>query len=319
MRLAIPEMRYEHTLPLMTGEVTIPGIEMDPVPTPSMVFDDIPMYRTGDFGLADLNVGYWPAAVDNGWDLVGLPLFVKRKPLYQYLFVRSDRGIIQPQDLEGRRIGTASYPTAITVLLQGLLRHRHGVDVATLTWVANGKTKAFALHGDVPEVVVAAEAKPPWERLLDGEVDAIISDISDGDAFERLERSPVTQRLFVDYVAEDKKLYAVQGLFPPMHLIVMSRRLEKERPDLAEAIYAAFVEAKQRAYRHILDDRAGSLVVYLRERLVEQMQEWGDPWAYGLDANRRAVDALLDFSAEQGLTRRRLNDEDVFAHATLGT
>jgi 4,5-dihydroxyphthalate decarboxylase len=138
----------------------------------------------------------------------------------------------------------------------------------------------------------------PWERLLDGEVDAIITDISDGKAFETLEGDSRVKRLCPDYVAEDRKLYAETGVYPVMHLIVMSKKLDREQPDLARKLYDAFDQAKSMAYTDILNDRAGFSVVYLRERLVEQQREWGDPWKYGVAANRNFIDAFVQYNVD---------------------
>ena len=316
MDLRFPVMRYDHTMPLIDGRVEIPGVTLRIEPTPAMVTGDVPTLRTGDFGLCDFNTGYWPRAIEEGWDIVGLPLFIKRKPVYQYLFVGND--IRKPSDLTGKRIATNFYPTGITILLQGLLAERHGLDVSTLTWVANGTSKVFPLHDGSPPVEVPEEKKAPWDRLLDGEVDGIISDISDGAVWEKLEGAASVHRLF-DYVAEDRSLFEQTGMYTPMHLIVMSGTLDREHPGLARQVYDAFEEAKRIAYKDILNDRAGFSVVYLRERFVEQTKEWGDPWTYGTTANRDVVETFARYNAAQGITSRQLAVEELFAKGTLDT
>ncbi len=99
----------------------------------------------------------------------------------------------------------------------------------------------------------------------------------------------------------------------------MSKKLDREHPDLARKLYDAFEAAKAQAYADILNDRAGFSVVYLRERLVEQTAAWGDPWAYGVEANRRLIDRFVEYSAEQGITSRKLAYEEFFAAGTLDT
>jgi 4,5-dihydroxyphthalate decarboxylase len=319
MELAFPKMRYDHTMPLLEGRVEIPGVRINPVSTPAMVVDDLPELRTGDFGLCDFNAGYWPSAIEAGWELIGLPLFIKRKPVYQYLFVRTDRGIESPKDLEGKKIGTNFYPTGITILTQGLLQHRHGVDTSKLTWVANGKSTVFPIHTNIPKVEIAeGERKSPWARLLDGEVDGIISDISDGQAWADLEGSSKVKRLF-DYVEEDRKLYEETGVFTPMHLIVISKKLDRENPGLARKVFDAFVEAKSLAYQDIHNDRGGLSVVYLREHLVEQTRQWGDPMKYGVKDDLANIKSFLRYNYEQGMTSRLWGVEEVFAASTLET
>jgi len=102
-------------------------------------------------------------------------------------------------------------------------------------------------------------------------------------------------------------------------MIVMSRRLDRERPDLAGKFYAAFEKAKAIAYDDTLSDRGGFSVVYLRERMKEQMKSWGDPWKYGVQANRSAIDTFIRYNLEQGMIRRALPYTDIFAASTLDT
>jgi 4,5-dihydroxyphthalate decarboxylase len=125
--------------------------------------------------------------------------------------------------------------------------------------------------------------------------------------------------LFPEYLKEDHKLYQKTGIFTPVHMIVMSRKLDRERPDLAAKFYAAFDRAKEIAYDDILSDRAGFSVVYLRERMKEQIETWGDPWKYGFKANKSTIDAFMKYNLEQGMIRRALSYADIFAAGTMDT
>jgi len=313
-------MRYDHTMPLLEGKVEIEGVKLNPVRTNSMVFNDVPELREGDFGLWDLNMGYVLPAIEAGWQIVGLPVFVKRKPLYTYIFCHRDAGIDSPKDLEEKRIGTGSYPTAITIWAQGLLKDLYGVDISRLCWVTSNSRRVFLLHKSNPRVEAAEDPKKsPVNRLLDGEVDAIITDISDGSAFETLEQSPKVRRLFPNYMDEDMRLYRETGIYTPVHQIVMSRTLDREHPELAGKLYRAFEEAKRLAYLDILNDRAGFSVVYLRERLVQQVKDWGDPWKYGIKANKGTIDTFIKYNVEQGTIRSELSYREMFASGTLET
>ena len=106
MQLPISTMRYDITMPLLDGRVQIPGVDLVPTGTGSMVFNDVPALQSGDFGLWDLNLGYVLPAIEAGWEIVGLPLMVKRKPVYTFIYCRADAGIETPKDLEGKRIGS---------------------------------------------------------------------------------------------------------------------------------------------------------------------------------------------------------------------
>jgi len=318
LEIPFSEMRYDITMPLFEGRVKIDGVKLKPTKTSSMVFADYPQLREGEFGVCDLNLGYFLPAIDAGWELIGLPVFSKRKPVYPFIFCRADAGIRGPKDLEGKTIGTRQYRTAISVWVRGLLKHRHGVDVSKMAWSAQVK-EVFPNYDKQTKIEYVDGQKSAVDRLLDGEVDAIVTDISDGKVLEILENSPKVKRLFPNYMEEDEKLYRETGIYTPVHILVMSKKLDRAHPELARKLYGAFEQAKKIAYDDILSDRGGFAVVYLRERAKEQFARWGDPWKYGIRANRSTIDAFADYNYEQGMTRSRLSDKEIFAAATLDT
>lgn len=313
-----PVMRYDITLPLLEGRVPIDGVQLKPVKSSSMINKEDPKIKSGDFGLMDLNIGYFLPAIEAGWEIVGLPVFSKRKPVYQLIFCHADAGIRAPKDLEGKRIGSRTYRTALTVWVRGLLRERYGVDFFKVQWVLQAK-EVFPVHDVDTQIEYVDESKNMSQRLIAGELDAIITDISDTKMFENLEGNSKIRRLFPDYLDEDQRLYRETGIFTPVHMIVMSRKLDRARPELATKFYAAFEKAKQIAYDDILSDRGGFSVVYLREHMKEQSAAWGDPWKYGTKANKSTIDAFIKYNVEQGMIRSAPSYETIFAPGTLGT
>lgn len=313
-----PVMRYDITLPLLEGRVPIEGVALKPVKSSSMINKEDPKLKVGDFGLMDLNIGYYLPAIEAGWEIIGLPVFSKRKPAYPLIFCHVDAGIRAPKDLAGKRIGSRTYRTALTVWARGLLRERYGVDFANVTWVLQAK-EVFPVHDAKLKIDYVDETRNMAQRLIAGELEAMITDISDTKMFENLEQNPKIKRLFPDYVQEDLDLYNDTGIFTPVHMIVMSRKLDRERPDLAGKFYAAFEKAKALAYDDILSDRGGFSVVYLREQLKEQMAKWGDPSKYGIKANRTTIDAFIKYNVDQGMIRQAPNYAEIFAAGTLNT
>lgn len=317
LELGFPIMRYDITMPLLEGRVDLPGVKLRPMPTMAMVFGDLPALRQGDFGLWDLNLGYLPAALEAGWQLIGLPVFCKRKPAYQFIFVRE--GIEAPKDLEGKRVGSNSYRTALTVFARGFLQHRHGVDINSMRWVI-WRDEFLPMHDTHTGIEKISDPKKSVvQALLDGDVDALITDVSDVDLFMQLEENPRVHRLFRDYAAEDEKLYRETGMFTPVHLVVMSSKLDREQPGLARKLYDAFAEAKRLAEWDMLSDRGGLTMPYLRERVLEANRRWGDVFTYGVAANRETMGTFLDYSFEQGMIGERMSVERLFAASTLDT
>ena len=80
IEVEFPVMRYDITLPLLEGRVPIEGVALKPVKSSSMINKEDPKLKAGDFGLMDLNIGYFLPAIEAGWEIIGLPVFSKRKP-----------------------------------------------------------------------------------------------------------------------------------------------------------------------------------------------------------------------------------------------
>ena len=318
IEIEFPVMRYDITMPLLEGRVPIDGVTWKPVKSSSMINKEDPKLKAGDFGLMDLNIGYFLPAIEAGWEIIGLPVFSKRKPVYQLIFCHADAAIRSPEDLAGKRIGSRTYRTALTVWARGLLHEHYGVDFSNVHWVLQAK-EVFPVHDEQLDIEYVDESKNISQRLIAGELDAIITDISDTKMFENLETDPKIRRLFPDYVKEDEQLYRETGIFTPVHMIVMSRKLDRERPDLAAKFYAAFEKAKELAYDDTLSDRGGFSVAYLRERMKEQLATWGDPWKHGVQANRTTIDAFIKYNVEQGMIRSTPTYSDIFAAGTLET
>jgi 4,5-dihydroxyphthalate decarboxylase len=62
------------------------------------------------------------------------------------------------------------------------------------------------------------------------------------------------------------------------------------------------------------------MIPWLTKRIGEDRDLLGDDWwPYGIKANRPALDAILRYHHEQGITDRRFRVEDVFASCLLDT
>ena len=319
LEIQIPWMRYDVTLPLIEGRVPIEGVKLAPsrsAPNGTVLSADSPL-ATGDFGLVDLNMANWLPAIESGWELVGLPVFSKRKHLYTYLFCRADSGISTPKDLEGKRVLSSISSSAVAIWLKALLQHRHGVDIESITWVSI--REQWPLHNHRWKIEYLERRKSVADALLDGEVDATMADVSDRRLYEILENNPNIKRLFPNYLQEAKRFYQETGIYTPVHMIVMSKKLDQKHPDLAAKLYAAFETARRLADEDILSDRAGFSVMDLRERLLEQRREWGDLFPHGITANKTTIDTFASYCYQHGIVKSTYTYEQMFAASTLDT
>jgi hypothetical protein len=60
-------------------------------------------------------------------------------------------------------------------------------------------------------------------------------------------------------------------------------------------------------------------VANLREKMKEQMKTWGDPFKYGMRANKETIETFNRYNLEQGLVRSVPPLERQFAASTLNT
>jgi 4,5-dihydroxyphthalate decarboxylase len=316
-----PNFRYDVIQPVLQGRVAVEGATLRTTGATDVAgMWDNPKFQNGDFDLLDANWGDLVPAIDAGWDLQLLPVFIKRKPVYNYLWVRADRGIESPKDLEGKTIGSVGYSSAISTYTRGFLQHHHGVEITTFRWLLGGAGRLPVHDKRIRIDIAEGPRKSPIERLLDGEVDASTGDITDTKAWVALESSPNVKRLFADYQEQNRRLLTEHRILTPVHVICIGGRLQREQPGIARRLYEAFERARDVAYEDALSDGSGfSMTLHNREAMRDQLRDLGDAWKHGISANQNTIDSFLDYNFEQGLTRSRLRNDQVFAKSTLET
>ena len=127
------------------------------------------------------------------------------------------------------------------------------------------------------------------------------------------------KRLFPDYVSAEREYYRRTKIFPIMHTVVLRRDVYEKNPWVAQALYKALEASKAKAQELYLQTAAlPAMVPWLVAHVEETRREMGDDWwPYGLEKNRHVLDTFLRYHHEQGLSKRRLQPEDLFAKETL--
>jgi 4,5-dihydroxyphthalate decarboxylase len=151
--------------------------------------------------------------------------------------------------------------------------------------------------------------------LEDGELQAIIGTGTP----EAFGRNPDIVRLYPDYRAAEMEYYKRTKIFPIMHTVVIRRDVYEQNRWVAQSLYKALQAAKMHAlelYRQTaaMPAMLPWLVAHLEEARREMGEDW---WPYGLEPNRHVLDTFLRYHHEQGLSKQRLQPEDLFAAETL--
>jgi 4,5-dihydroxyphthalate decarboxylase len=177
----------------------------------------------------------------------------------------------------------------------------------------NEPGRAEKVHLSLPEGVAIERIRDRSlnEMLLAGDLDAVIS-AREPDAF--VAGDDRITRLWPDTRALEEKYYRETGIFPIMHAMVIKRATLDRNPWIAMNLFTAFEQAKANAQQHLAKATTARVPfpgVY--HAMAEAQRVFGeDPWPYGIDANRRTLDAFLQFAHEQGVTNRRLQVDDLF-------
>src|SRR4030095_4199604 len=123
--------------------------------------------------------------------------------------------------------------------------------------------------------------------------------------------------LFTDRMAEGARFFKKWGFLPVNHAYTIRGDIYKKYPWVAFNLYTGFVKAKEH-FNAKLVDSIPSALFFGREYLAMTQGLFGnDPYPYGVKANRKMLETLIDFSHEQGLTSKKMKVEELFAASTL--
>jgi 4,5-dihydroxyphthalate decarboxylase len=101
--------------------------------------------------------------------------------------------------------------------------------------------------------------------------------------------------------------------------VVIRRAVYEEYPWVAQSLYKAFCAAQQETYRDLEETAAlKTMLPWAMAHVQEARRELGDDfWPYGFEKNRDNLATFLRYSFEQGLSKKQLQPEDLFAPETL--
>jgi 4,5-dihydroxyphthalate decarboxylase len=321
LRLSIAIGDYDRNRPLIDGDVKIDGV--DPVfmkLAPEEIF--FRAFRHVEFDICELSLSSFTVKTAQGSNpYVGVPAFLSRAFRHTSIFIRNDRGIREPADLKGKRIGCPEYQLTACVWARALLEDDYWVKPQDITWVRGGiedPGRAEKIKVELPSTIRIEEA--PSDRslnamLADGEIDGFIGPRSPS-CFER--GHPAVQRLFADPIAAASDYYRRTGIFPIMHILGVRRELVDRQPWLPAACLKAFERSKTVALGRLGDTSATKVTLpFIEEQLQAARRLMGENyWSYGVAPNLPTLDNFLEHHHRQGLSQRRVAVDELFHAST---
>ena len=318
LTLTIALCDYDRTLALKTGAVTPQGVDLNVLTlSPEEIFYRMGRFR--EFDACEFSTSTYTIRRGRGEPLIAIPVFPSKSFRHSAIFVRDGAGIREPKDLRGKRMGVPKYHMTAAVWIRGILEDEYGVAPKEILWFEGGegakvKEVDVRLPPEIRKELVPSD-KNLGDMVAAGELDAYIG------ARRPAAFSKGVSRLFPDYRRAERAYYEKTGIFPIMHSVVLREELVTQHPWLPRSLYAAFVEAKQRAYRR-LDDTA-ALLTSLPWQMAEVEETRAlmgdDPFVYGLGRNRKNLETLVGYSFRQGLAPRHLTLEEMFVESLLDT
>jgi 4,5-dihydroxyphthalate decarboxylase len=283
-RLRIVLGNHPHVMPLKRGEVRSTLFELefiDYAPT-NTAFK--PMVREQAFDVCEMAIVTYLMAKAFEKPLVLVPATMLGRHQLAYAIYNAERGVIGPRDLEDKRVGIRSFTTTTGAWIRGILANDYGVNLDRVHWVTF-EDPHVAEYRDTTERAPAGRKIVPM--LLDGKLDAVLGETAS---------EAQLKSLFPDPAIEASRWFARHGVIPVNHLVAVTEKLARERPDIVRELYELLKRSKSMA------GPAAS----------------PDPVPFGVEANRKSLDLITDYAAQQSLIPRRFSVDELFDPTTRG-
>ncbi len=323
LKLSLACWNYDRTRALADGRVKPEGIELTylDMPVEETFFR---MLRHQEFDVAEMSLSsYTVSLFREKKSFVAIPVFPSRFFRHSCIYVNAAAGIREPKDLVGKRVGNPEYQMTAPVWIRGILQDEYGVPVDGVTYRTGGEEepgRPEKLKLDLPPNI---KVQPIGERdtlsamIRDGGIDALYTARMPS-TYQAGKPGPV-RRLFEDYMEVEQAYYRKTRIFPIMHTVAIRRSLYEQHPWVAMSLYKAFAQAQREAYDDLYVTAAlKTMLPWLTKHVEDTRRLMGDDyWSYGFTPNRECLDTFLRYHHEQGLSKKRLAPEELFAPETL--
>jgi 4,5-dihydroxyphthalate decarboxylase len=322
LRLTLACWNYDRTRALADGSVQPDGIELTylNLPVEETFFR---MLRYREFEVAEMSLSsYTVSLFRDDPPFIAIPIFPSRSFRHNGIFVSTKSGVREPKDLIGKRVGNPEYQLTAQVWIRGILSDEYGVAPSAVEyWTGGeeqpGREEKIALS--LPPEIKVRRIGPTQtlsQMLADGEIDALYAP-----------RIPSTlamrpkdvRRLFENYAEVERAYYLRTKIFPIMHAVVIRRDIYRAYPWVAQSLYKAFIESQRLIYEDFQETAAlKTMLPWLVAHVEEVKRTMGrDWWPYGFESSKHVIETFLRYHHEQGLSKRRLRPEELFAPETL--
>jgi 4,5-dihydroxyphthalate decarboxylase len=301
---------YESIRALKEGTVKADGIELTVLTDMTSDIRHWRMIRNREFDVAELSMSNYLMARYTGLPFVAIPVFLHRRFRHGFIFLNASKGITQPKDLIGKKIGLRNFQATANLWIRGILEHDHGMPHRQIEWFKQDEEEVEWTPPTDLKIRRVGPGKNVEQMLVEGELDALIHPELIRPILDKDRR---VTRLFPNYRDLEMEYFKRTGIFPIMHTTAIKQEIVEKYPWVAINLMEAFEQSKKAAYKRMENPRIVPLA-WFRYFLEEQEELLGkDPWMYGLgEANRNTLETLMQYSKEQGLLERKIALAELF-------
>jgi 4,5-dihydroxyphthalate decarboxylase len=297
---------YGLTRALKDGTAAPDGVALDFVSVDQVVPLMRRMVRALEFDVCEMAFTTYLCAKAAGKPFTAIPVFVTRNFHHWAAFHNVKAGIRTPRDLEGRTVGVSRGYTVTTGLwVRGILASEYALDLKKVTWAATDDEHVTEYRAPA-NVTYAHRGQSLADLLASGALAAAVGDVKAA--------SPDVQPLIPDARAAGFAYYRKTGIYPINHTVVVKDAVLAAQPGIATALIAACTAAKSIYRRHL---EAGKDLTAADRAAIEIGRVVGDPFPFGVAANRKALDAVVQFAVDQQVIPRAYSVAELFAPGTL--
>ena len=259
------------------------------------------MCRGLEFDICEMAFTTYVCARAAGLPFTAIPLFVTRNFHHWAIFHNEKSGIRTPKDLEGRKVGVNRGYTVTTGLwARGILQSEYGVDLDKVTWVPTDDEHVLGFNAPA-NVDTSYRGKPMKELLLSGVVDAALGEVG--------VEAPEIKPLIPDAQNAAFGYFRKTGIYPINHGVVVKNSVLKDDPGIADELTRAFEIAKAEYVKNL---KGNEMTSWDRAATVNATVV-GDPFPFGIEKNRKALEAITQFAFDQKMVPRKYSVEELFA------
>lgn len=249
-------------------------------------------------------------------DIVGLPVVCSRTFRFASFYVNKNSNIKSVEDLRGKRIGSPEWAHSAAVYMRGWMHNDCNVKIEDIHWYqagtdAPGRIEKVELSLPPGVRLTRVSDKSLSDMLASGELDCCIIGRPPA-CFQQ--GHPDVVRLFPEYAAKEEDYYRRTKIWPIMHIMTMKRSIADNHPWVARNLYNAFLDSKRRSVERLVDMSVSRYPLpwgSAHARRVRDLLD-GDPFPFGIDANRATLEQMLLYSFQQGIAHKHVTPEDIF-------